>query len=149
MQLQGNVTPPGLPGPGVLAPIGRQRRAGPGDSPPAKRPVALSALLGQEMQQGPLLNINELNAKVSELHHDMERVKRRIVDLAELPCSVIIVGLGDDDFGMMDELDGDENRVTDDDDRVAARDIVQFVEFDKCMKDNLNLAELVLEEIPE
>ena len=50
MQMQGNITPPGLdPSQGTLAPVGRQRRAGPGESPPAKRPVALSALLGQDM----------------------------------------------------------------------------------------------------
>jgi len=43
---------------------------------------------------------------------------------------VIIVGLGDADFDDMVELDGDQQRVTDEDGRVACRDIVQFVVFD-------------------
>lgn len=62
--------------------------------------------------------------------HDMGKTKKRIVDLASLPASVIIVGLGDADFEDMVELDGDQERVTDEEGRVACRDIVQFVEFD-------------------
>ena len=30
-----------------------------------------------------------------------------MVDLSSMPCSVIIVGVGDADFGAMEELDGD------------------------------------------
>lgn len=81
--------------------------------------------------------------------HDMPLTKQRLVDLSQLPCSVIIIGLGDDDFDNMEILDGDgPNRLTDDDGRVAERDIVQFVEFTKCVEKG-NLAEQVLEEIPD
>ncbi len=40
--------------------------------------------------------------------HDMPRTKDLIYQLAELPCSIIIVGVGKADFGAMEELDGDD-----------------------------------------
>ena len=43
--------------------------------------------------------------------HDMPQTKDMIFELSKLPCSVIIVGVGDADFGMMDELDGDGGRL--------------------------------------
>jgi hypothetical protein len=39
--------------------------------------------------------------------HDMQPVKDLIVKAAGLPCSIIIVGIGNADFSMMEELDGD------------------------------------------
>jgi len=42
--------------------------------------------------------------------------------------SIIIIGLGEADFELMHELDGDgDNVLMDDDGRKASRDIVQFV----------------------
>ena len=41
--------------------------------------------------------------------------------------SVIIVGVGAEDFSAMEYLDGDGQRLRDDRGRPAARDIVQFV----------------------
>lgn len=61
--------------------------------------------------------------------HDMSDSKSLLVDLSEMPCSVIIVGVGQEDFDDMRELDGDSTLLVDDDDRKAERDIVQFVEF--------------------
>ena len=52
-----------------------------------------------------------------------------IVNAADLPLSIIIVGVGSADFEAMEELDGDTVRLTSPDGRVAARDIVQFVPF--------------------
>ena len=43
--------------------------------------------------------------------HDMPQTKDMIFELSKLPCSVIIIGVGDADFGMMDELDGDGGRL--------------------------------------
>lgn len=79
-------------------------------------------------------NYNVLLILTDGTIHDMPKTKKRIVDLALLPASVIIVGLGDSDFDNMVELDGDHDRVTDEDGRVACRDIVQFVEFDEAIK---------------
>ena len=47
-----------------------------------------------------------------------------------MPCSIIIVGIGDEDFDMMVELDSDDKMLKDDKNREAERDIVQFVKFD-------------------
>ena len=38
----------------------------------------------------------------------MEETKNAIVYLAEFPVSIIIVGMGDANFGKMEELDGDD-----------------------------------------
>ena len=48
----------------------------------------------------------------------------------------------------MEELDGDGGRLRNSQGVAAARDIVQFVEFNACMQRG-NLAEQVLKEVPE
>lgn len=62
--------------------------------------------------------------------HDMSLTKRSIVDCSHLPLSIIIIGIGNADFGNMDILDGDEG-LWDDNGRKAQRDLVQFVPFNK------------------
>jgi len=51
-----------------------------------------------------------------------------IVKASALPMSIIIVGVGSADFASMDMLDGDKKKLQSKG-HVAARDIVQFVEF--------------------
>ena len=68
--------------------------------------------------------------------------------MSELPCSVIIVGVGNADFSAMEELDGDEGKLRNSRGVECARDIVQFVEFNQCMRMG-NLAEQVLKEVPD
>ena len=81
--------------------------------------------------------------------HDMSRVKKLIVDASVLPTSVVIVGVGaSEELELMEELDSDNQLLTDDDGRPAARDIVQFVRFSEAIRKG-NLAEEVLREIPE
>jgi len=80
--------------------------------------------------------------------HDISAVKDLIVGLAGLPCSIIIVGIGNADFSMMDELDGDHEVITDSSGNRIKRDIVQFVRLNDCLQRG-NLAEEVLKEIPE
>jgi len=46
--------------------------------------------------------------------HDMSRVKNLIVNSSKLPTSVIIVGVGNEQFEMMEELDGDDALLRDD-----------------------------------
>lgn len=87
---------------------------------------------------------------------DMHLTKRAIIDASSLPISIIIVGIGDDNFfEAMDELDADNTKITCED-RSAERDIVQFVPLNKflskdgeCIKSQSDLAEEVLAEIPE
>ena len=44
--------------------------------------------------------------------HDMQQTKDQIVELSKLPVSIIIIGLGNDDFSNMEQLDGDVYPVT-------------------------------------
>lgn len=67
--------------------------------------------------------------------NDMVETKNVLCELAKLPCSVIIVGIGSDPdvFEDMIELDGDTHPVKDSNGVPICRDIVQFVEFQKCI----------------
>mmetsp|Transcript_27080 Transcript_27080/g.19521 ORF Transcript_27080/g.19521 Transcript_27080/m.19521 type:complete len:95 (+) Transcript_27080:1203-1487(+) len=80
--------------------------------------------------------------------HDMPKTKELIVKASELPCSIIIVGVGNEAFRNMEALDSDGTLLRDDYGRVAKRDIVQFVRFREAMERG-DLAEQVLKEIPE
>lgn len=66
--------------------------------------------------------------------------------LSELPCSVIIVGVGNANFQRMHELDSD-GKLLRNGNKVAKRDIVQFVEFNDAVRKGV-LAEEVLREMP-
>ncbi|VDO05167.1 unnamed protein product [Rodentolepis nana] len=85
---------------------------------------------------------------------DMPQTKAAVVNASRLPISIIIVGIGAADFSAMEELDGDEIRLTSRG-RIAERDIVQFVPFDdfvsltSVMDTKRQLARAVLAEIPE
>ncbi|XP_053325492.1 copine-9 [Spea bombifrons] len=86
---------------------------------------------------------------------DMAQTKEAIVNASSLPLSIIIVGVGPAEFDAMEELDGDEVRVSSRG-RYAERDIVQFVPFrdyvDRSGNQVLSMARLakdVLAEIPE
>jgi len=48
---------------------------------------------------------------------------------------LIIVGIGNGDFGIMHELDDDDCKLVDSKGRKTTRDLVQFVEF-KNLKNN-------------
>ena len=39
--------------------------------------------------------------------HDMPKTIDLVVELSEMPCSIIIIGVGSADFSAMEELDGD------------------------------------------
>ena len=73
----------------------------------------------------------------------MPDTKKQIVESCDLPLSIIIVGiflilgLGNDDFKDMYELDGN-HVIKDKDGKEVSRDIVQFVEFNK----SKNISEL-------
>ena len=72
-----------------------------------------------------------------------------------MPLSIIIVGVGDAEFDNMEELDGDDVRLSSNG-RVAVRDIVQFVPFNQFLGNGrsarisrLHLAKEVLAEVPD
>jgi hypothetical protein len=64
--------------------------------------------------------------------------------------SIVIVGIGDEDFGLMKILDGDDQRLySTDERRFASRDIVQFVKFNDFKTKPMHvLAAETLAEIP-
>lgn len=79
---------------------------------------------------------------------DMQDTVSAIVDASALPLSIIIVGVGHDDFRSMSALDSDRSALIAPDGRVAERDIVQFVEFAKHSNDGAALAADLLAELP-
>lgn len=80
--------------------------------------------------------------------HDMEATINCLIKSAQLPLSVIIVGVGSADFGNMNILDGDEGLYNAQGVK-AERDLVQFVPFRDFQMSSEKLAQHVLEEIPE
>jgi len=83
---------------------------------------------------------------------DLEETKRSIIAASKLPLSIIIVGVGDEDFSAMDALDSDDKLLRCGS-LVAQRDIVQFVELRKFLTgggrwSKESLARAVLAEIP-
>ena len=56
----------------------------------------------------------------------MHATKEAIINASFLPMSIIIVGVGQEDFSAMEFLDSD-GRLLRHDGKTAARDIVQFV----------------------
>ena len=81
--------------------------------------------------------------------NDMDQTIDMLVEASYLPISVIIIGIGYNDFGNMNVLDADDNPLFDKNGRKAARDLVQFVPFYKYQNEGSKLAEQVLEEVPK
>mmetsp|Transcript_4566 Transcript_4566/g.3789 ORF Transcript_4566/g.3789 Transcript_4566/m.3789 type:complete len:111 (-) Transcript_4566:322-654(-) len=80
--------------------------------------------------------------------HDFQKTKDLLVAACDLPLSVIVVGIGDEDFEKMDELDGDDEPLRNSKGEKAKRDITQFVRFNKYKGNKEMLAEEVLAEVP-
>ena len=80
---------------------------------------------------------------------DFADVANLICDGAELPLSIVIVGVGNSRFLKLERLDGDDERLCSTEGIPCARDIVQFVQFHKHRYNPTQLAREVLDEIPE
>ena len=78
----------------------------------------------------------------------MDETRDWLVKMSRLPISVIIVGIGNADFQKMEVLDCDDGLLRGRSGEVAARDIVQFVPFNKFGGDPVLLAAEVLSEVP-
>ena len=79
--------------------------------------------------------------------HDMDRTIDLVIQAANLPLSIIIVGIGSANFDNMNRLDGDNGLYSSNGVR-CARDIVQFVPFAEYSNNVDALAAEVLKEIP-
>ena len=71
-----------------------------------------------------------------------------LVEASTLPLSVIIIGIGNEDFSKMEILDGDEDPLKSRSGKIRTRDLVQFVPFSKFKNDEKLLSMEVLAEIP-
>jgi hypothetical protein len=80
--------------------------------------------------------------------HDMDQTRDIIYEAAVLPISIVIIGIGDTDFSLMDQLDGDNHRLTNSRGLACERDIVQFVKYNSFKTDINRLSMEVLAEIP-
>lgn len=78
---------------------------------------------------------------------DMEETINAVIDASAQPMSILIVGIGNDDFGNMHALDSDKKMLSLRG-RTARRDIVQFVEFNRMAGDGARLAQELLAELP-
>ena len=87
---------------------------------------------------------------------DLDSTKNAIIAASSLPLSIIIVGVGSEDFSAMDELDSDDSLLSNHG-RTAERDIVQFVEMQRFVRGSGQhvtwnkelLAREVLAEVPD
>ena len=87
---------------------------------------------------------------------DLDATKNAIIAASCLPLSIIIVGVGAEDFSAMDELDSDDSLLSNNG-LTAERDIVQFVEMQRFVRGTGShitwnremLAKEVLAEIPD
>jgi len=83
--------------------------------------------------------------------NDMQKTMNAIVAAADLPMSIIIVGVGNADFTDMIVLDADDHPIHDQSGRRASRDIVQFVKMNDYtgLGQDARLAKEVVAEIPD
>ena len=79
---------------------------------------------------------------------DMNETVEELVKAAELPVSIIIVGVGDSKFEKMKKLDANHFGLRSAKGKMAKRDLVQFVPFKEYKNDPELLAKQVLAEIP-
>ena len=79
--------------------------------------------------------------------HDMQKTIDVLVEASKLPISVVIVGIGSENFDNMRLLD--DAKVTSSSGERPSRDVLQFVELQKCGHDFDLLTQEVLKEIPD
>jgi Copine/C2 domain len=80
---------------------------------------------------------------------DFNDTVTEIIKASKLPMSLIIIGVGNEDFSQMDALDADTQPLRDHQGNVSSRDCVQFVPFRQFANNPPALAESVLRELPK
>ena len=110
-------------------------------------PLIIKAIERIKIENDPL-KYHILLIMTDGIIDDMQQATDALVEASFLPLSVIIIGIGNDDFTKMIELDGDDNPLTNSKGVKRMRDLVQFVPFNKYKYDPNKLAEQVLEEVP-
>jgi hypothetical protein len=85
--------------------------------------LRIKAFIEEKMKTGVLL-YHVLLILTDGCIHDMRETINQIVKMSALPISIIIVGIGDNDFGNMEILDADDYDLVDEEQEKAKRDIV-------------------------
>ena len=80
---------------------------------------------------------------------DMPETTKLIIEAAELPISLVFVGIGPSKFADLIRLDDDDGRLVDDKGNKPKRDVVQFVEFEKYKACPVELSNRIMAEIPK
>jgi hypothetical protein len=80
--------------------------------------------------------------------HDMQETINWVVRGSSCPLSIVIVGIGNENFSKMHVLDADDSPLVDSSGRRMLRDIVQFVPYREVNNSPYRLAREVLDEIP-
>jgi len=118
-------------------------------------PTLFTPIIEAAIQRASASNCTQENQKYTILLiltdgviNDMDSSISAIVTASNLPMSIIIIGVGNADFGDMSALDSDKGMLKSGS-KVASRDIVQFVPFNQFqLKGSVMLAEEVLREVP-
>jgi hypothetical protein len=79
---------------------------------------------------------------------DLQATIDLLVDLAQLPVSIVLVGVGDYNFNTLEKLDGDKKWLRSSKKKLIKRDIINFVDFETCASDPDKLMKKILEEFP-
>jgi len=98
-------------------------------------------------KNNPLPKYNILTIITDGIISDMEKTKEAIIEASEYPISIIIIGVGKDNFENMEELDGDD-KILKFHNKASKRDIVQFVPLANYISNPTLLAQETLKEIP-
>ena len=72
-----------------------------------------------------------------------------LVDMSSLPVSIVLVGIGDNDFSTLEKLDGDKKWLRNSKKKLTNRDIVNFVDFEESCGNTEKFGKKLLEEFPE
>ena len=99
-------------------------------------------------QSKDILNYQLLMILTDGMIQDLEDSIEALVEGSFYPLSVIIIGIGEEDFSKMEKLDGDEIPLISKRGIKRLRDLVQFVPFCKYENNGEKLIHQVLEEIP-
>ena len=104
-------------------------------------PTLFAPVLRQTLASVSSAGVNQMNQKYFILLiitdgaiNDMNETIDVIVELANHPVSVVIVGVGNADFSSMNFLDADGTGLRNSRGQVACRDIVQFVPYNQTVR---------------
>ena len=80
--------------------------------------------------------------------NDFKKTVDTVIAASNLPLSIVIIGVGNEDFGKMVKLDNDTRELENEKGAKAVRDFVQFVPFRNYRYNAFELTKHILAEIP-